>query len=141
MHAYLLVFSMRTCYSHIIPSHSYHSFQFLGKSDDIWAEQVVEPAVEIVRSFLSQEASLVPGKEAPNSTGTRILERELWTQYVCKVSNVYLSINVNCFCWLLFFVFSPLMYHCSIELVHSLENGVVVLKLSFVVSIGLGLWG
>ncbi|KAM6595364.1 hypothetical protein CsatA_005888 [Cannabis sativa] len=56
----------------------------LSKSDDIWAEQVVEPAVKIVRSFLSQEGSSVPGEEGPNGVGTRILERELWTQYVCK---------------------------------------------------------
>lgn len=56
----------------------------LSKSDDIWAEQVVEPAMKIIRSFLSHEASSVPGKEATNSYGMRILERELWTQYVCK---------------------------------------------------------
>ncbi|XP_030505813.2 tRNA dimethylallyltransferase 2 [Cannabis sativa] len=56
----------------------------LSKSDDIWAEQVVEPAVKIVRSFLSQEGTSVPGEECPNGVGTRILERELWTQYVCK---------------------------------------------------------
>ncbi|KAF4369995.1 hypothetical protein G4B88_016156 [Cannabis sativa] len=56
----------------------------LSKSDDIWEEQVVEPAVKIVRSFLSQEGSSVPGEEGPNGVGTRILERELWTQYVCK---------------------------------------------------------
>ncbi|XP_062082902.1 tRNA dimethylallyltransferase 2 [Humulus lupulus] len=58
----------------------------LSKSDDIWAEQVVEPAMKMVRSFLSQEAasSVVPDEAAPNSAGTRILGRELWTQYVCK---------------------------------------------------------
>lgn len=72
-------------------SHSY--IQIVGKSDDIWEEQIVEPAMKIIRSFLSQEASSVPGKEVPNRTGTKILERELWTQYVCKVSNAYISIE------------------------------------------------
>ncbi|XP_010093202.2 tRNA dimethylallyltransferase 2 isoform X1 [Morus notabilis] len=56
----------------------------LSKSDDIWAEQVVEPATKIVRSFLDQEVSSMPGKEAPNDTRTKLLERGLWTQYICK---------------------------------------------------------
>ncbi|KAL5580293.1 hypothetical protein UlMin_012735 [Ulmus minor] len=55
-----------------------------SKSDDIWEEEVVEPAVKIVRSFLNQDAGSAPGKEAPNSNGTKLLERELWTQYTCK---------------------------------------------------------
>ncbi|GMN56259.1 hypothetical protein TIFTF001_025376 [Ficus carica] len=54
----------------------------LSKSDAIWEQQVVEPAVKILRSFLDQEASSVPGKDAPNDTRTRILDRGLWTQLV-----------------------------------------------------------
>ncbi|KAF7823266.1 tRNA dimethylallyltransferase 2 [Senna tora] len=55
-----------------------------SKSDDIWKEQVVEPAVSIVRSFLSKNENLSPTFGMSNSSGMKIIQRDLWTQYVCK---------------------------------------------------------
>ncbi|XP_015873177.3 tRNA dimethylallyltransferase 2 isoform X1 [Ziziphus jujuba] len=54
-----------------------------SKSDDIWSKQVVEPAVKIIRSFLSHDANSV-SDDVPSDTGTKILARDLWTQYVCE---------------------------------------------------------
>lgn len=61
---------------------------------------MVEPATKIVRSFLDQEVSSMPGKEAPKDTRTKLLERGLWTQYICKVSDAVLmnkGIVLACF--------------------------------------------
>lgn len=58
----------------------------LGKSDDSWALQVVEPAEKIIRSFLNENASSMPDLEAPNNTGPKLIQRDLWTQYICQVS-------------------------------------------------------
>ncbi|KAF3455342.1 hypothetical protein FNV43_RR05790 [Rhamnella rubrinervis] len=55
----------------------------LCKTDDVWAKKVVEPAVDIIRFFLNHNANSVPS-EVPNSTGNAILERDLWTQYICE---------------------------------------------------------
>ncbi|KAL4285384.1 hypothetical protein GQ457_16G008510 [Hibiscus cannabinus] len=55
------------------------------KSDECWAEQVVRPAVEIIRSFLDEDYSRgwrVSDEES--KTVTDIAQRDLWTQYVCK---------------------------------------------------------
>lgn len=65
---------------------SHCSSNITGKSDDIWSKQVVEPAVKIIRSFLSHDANSV-SDDVPSDTGTKILARDLWTQYVCEVSN------------------------------------------------------
>ncbi|WVZ02203.1 hypothetical protein V8G54_023009 [Vigna mungo] len=53
-----------------------------SKSENAWARQVVEPAVKIVKSFLSENGSLSFGTS--NDTGMKIIQRDLWTQYVCK---------------------------------------------------------
>ncbi|KAK8596152.1 hypothetical protein V6N13_000802 [Hibiscus sabdariffa] len=55
------------------------------KSDECWAGQVVGPAVEIIRSFLNDDYSTgwrVSDEES--KTVTDIVQRDLWTQYVCK---------------------------------------------------------
>ncbi|EEF33328.1 tRNA delta(2)-isopentenylpyrophosphate transferase, putative [Ricinus communis] len=51
------------------------------KSDESWAAHVVEPAVEIIRSFLRGDKSSVPVLEASVDAG---MKRNLWTQYICK---------------------------------------------------------
>ncbi|KAJ7981126.1 tRNA dimethylallyltransferase 2 [Quillaja saponaria] len=51
-----------------------------SKSDDIWAQQVVEPARKILGAFLSEDESL----GTSNSTGGKMIQRDLWTQYICK---------------------------------------------------------
>ncbi|XP_047158584.1 tRNA dimethylallyltransferase 2 [Vigna umbellata] len=55
-----------------------------SKSENAWARQVVEPAVKIVKSFLSENGSLSSTFGASNDTGMKIMQRDLWTQYVCK---------------------------------------------------------
>lgn len=57
----------------------------VGQSDDTWAAEVVGPAVELVKSFLNQDATLVPDSVTPNSTEMNMIQRDLWTQYTCKV--------------------------------------------------------
>ncbi|GMY15867.1 tRNA dimethylallyltransferase 2-like [Fagus crenata] len=54
------------------------------KSDDSWASQVVEPAAKMIRSFLNDNASSMPEMEAPNNMGPKLIQRDLWTQYICK---------------------------------------------------------
>ncbi|XP_034222498.1 tRNA dimethylallyltransferase 2 isoform X2 [Prunus dulcis] len=56
----------------------------LCKSDDTWAAEVVGPAVEMIRSFLNWDASLVPDLDTSNSSGMNVIQRDLWTQYTCK---------------------------------------------------------
>ncbi|CAI9105560.1 OLC1v1004505C1 [Oldenlandia corymbosa var. corymbosa] len=54
-------------------------------SDDLWASQVVEPALRNVNSFLHGNTTL----EEPTKTlqGMKLVERDLWTQYRCEVSD------------------------------------------------------
>lgn len=54
------------------------------KSDEAWAAQVVGPAVKIIRDFLSEDERLMPNLEGTISTSVNSIERDLWTQYVCK---------------------------------------------------------
>ncbi|OAY38165.1 tRNA dimethylallyltransferase 2 isoform X2 [Manihot esculenta] len=54
------------------------------KSDESWSVQVVGPAVEIVRSFLSEDGSSVLDLGACDAATMKTIERNLWTQYVCK---------------------------------------------------------
>ena len=64
---------------------SYRLHYILGKSDNVWVGQVVEPAMKIVKSFLSEDESLLPSSGTSNSTGKKLIQRDLWTQYICKV--------------------------------------------------------
>lgn len=56
----------------------------LSKSNDVWNSQVVESAKKIVTSFLSEDGSLSSTIGMSNSSGTKIIHRDLWTQYTCK---------------------------------------------------------
>ncbi|KAK7262196.1 hypothetical protein RJT34_29759 [Clitoria ternatea] len=55
-----------------------------SKSDDVWTGQVVESAVKIVKSFLSENGNLSSTFGISNDTGMKIIQRDLWTQYICK---------------------------------------------------------
>ncbi|KAK7404827.1 hypothetical protein VNO78_05812 [Psophocarpus tetragonolobus] len=55
-----------------------------SKSDDVWTQQVVESAVKIVKSFLTAKGSLRSIFGMSKDCGMKIIERDLWTQYVCK---------------------------------------------------------
>ncbi|KAK0605539.1 hypothetical protein LWI29_027926 [Acer saccharum] len=55
------------------------------KSDESWASQVVGPAVEIIRTFLSEEDERsVSNLMGPKDISVKSTERDLWTQYICK---------------------------------------------------------
>ncbi|XP_057956356.1 tRNA dimethylallyltransferase 2 [Malania oleifera] len=57
----------------------------ISNSGDSWAAGVVVPSVKIIRSFLNEDASLLPDSEAKSGTGGSLLvERDLWTQYICE---------------------------------------------------------
>jgi len=45
-----------------------------------WNKEVVEPCVDVVKSFLSDGTTCLPSTNASDGIG----ERELWTQYVCE---------------------------------------------------------
>ncbi|KAJ4724791.1 tRNA isopentenyltransferase 2 [Melia azedarach] len=53
------------------------------KSDELWAIQVVGPALKIIRAFLTEDERLAPNLEA-NGASVNLIERDLWTQYICK---------------------------------------------------------
>ncbi|XP_037497068.1 tRNA dimethylallyltransferase 2 isoform X1 [Jatropha curcas] len=55
-----------------------------SKSDESWSAEVVGPAVEIIRSFLSEDGSSVSDFRANDGAGMGSIGRNLWTQYVCK---------------------------------------------------------
>ncbi|XP_059430530.1 tRNA dimethylallyltransferase 2 isoform X2 [Corylus avellana] len=59
------------------------------KSDDLWASRVVEPAAKIIRSFLDENGSSM----AQNRMSEKLIQRDLWTQYTCKVSNMLVGIK------------------------------------------------
>ncbi|KAL8130093.1 hypothetical protein V2J09_019248 [Rumex salicifolius] len=57
----------------------------LGCSDNSWISQAVEPSANIIQSFLNDDTVWLPDlKEMKNSTGTKVIQRDLWTQYVCE---------------------------------------------------------
>ncbi|KAI5666579.1 hypothetical protein M9H77_16432 [Catharanthus roseus] len=51
-------------------------------SDEIWAEQVVEPSAKIIKASLDEKAC----SEEPcdDSEEMKLIQRDLWTQYVCE---------------------------------------------------------
>ncbi|XVF19763.1 hypothetical protein REPUB_Repub11eG0138800 [Reevesia pubescens] len=57
----------------------------LGKSDKCWAMQMVGPAVKIIRSFLNEDRKECT-LDGENITIMNTIQRDLWTQYICKVS-------------------------------------------------------
>lgn len=53
-------------------------------SDNSWTANVVKPSVQIIRSYLNEDANLQPDLEAKNGNKGNLTQRDLWTQYVCK---------------------------------------------------------
>lgn len=51
-------------------------------SDDLWATQVVEPSVRIIRAFLHDNAC--SDEPRNGSEEMNLIQRDLWTQYVCE---------------------------------------------------------
>ncbi|GFZ07305.1 tRNAisopentenyltransferase 2 [Actinidia rufa] len=57
----------------------------LCASDDLWVANVVQPSSRIVLSYLNDDESSVTDSEARTCTGgLKLMERDLWTQYICK---------------------------------------------------------
>ncbi|KAL0436326.1 UNVERIFIED_CONTAM: tRNA dimethylallyltransferase 2 [Sesamum radiatum] len=54
----------------------------LCDSDNIWAVEVVEPSVNLIKSFLNETAS--PEATKRGCEDTKLAQRDLWTQYVCQ---------------------------------------------------------
>lgn len=54
------------------------------KSDECWAVQVVGSAVKMIRSFLNKDDSNGRTLDGESKTSTDTVQRDLWTQYVCK---------------------------------------------------------
>lgn len=53
-------------------------------SDETWTAQVVEPSVQIIKSFLDDKGC--SDEPCNGSEEMKLIQRDLWTQYVCEVS-------------------------------------------------------
>lgn len=79
------------------------AIQMLGKVEDSWTALVVEPAAQIIRSFLEDSCSVIETMN-PHCSGQTI-KKDLWTQYICQViyvgcvSNNFLLPSFLLFCW------------------------------------------
>lgn len=51
-------------------------------SDEIWAAQVVEPSVKVIKSFLDDKSC--SDEPCNGSEEMKLIRRDLWTQYVCE---------------------------------------------------------
>ncbi|KAK2994410.1 hypothetical protein RJ640_009637 [Escallonia rubra] len=63
----------------------------LGLSEDTWTADVVGPSVEILRSYFNEDRSLLP-----DSNPRKLIQRDLWTQYMCKVGDYVQWIYLLC---------------------------------------------
>ncbi|XP_026426453.1 tRNA dimethylallyltransferase 2-like [Papaver somniferum] len=58
---------------------------FLGDFDEAWPRQVVEPSVNIIKSFLLEESSSIPNSEKLDPVQIQMKDaRDLWTQFICE---------------------------------------------------------
>ncbi|KAL2239346.1 UNVERIFIED_CONTAM: tRNA dimethylallyltransferase 2 [Sesamum indicum] len=55
---------------------------FVGDPNNIWALEVVEPSVNVIKSFLNESASSEATKRGCEDT--KLAQRDLWTRYVCQ---------------------------------------------------------
>ncbi|KAL4560805.1 hypothetical protein LXL04_032959 [Taraxacum kok-saghyz] len=54
-------------------------------SEDSWIANVVEPSIQIIKSYFEKDINLVPDFGVTNCTkGLKLKERDLWTQHICK---------------------------------------------------------
>jgi tRNA dimethylallyltransferase len=60
----------------------------IGATGDSWQKKVVEPCVDVVKRFLSDDSTVLPSTSASDGVvgSVRGPSRELWTQYVCEVT-------------------------------------------------------
>ncbi|XP_071690409.1 tRNA dimethylallyltransferase 2 [Rutidosis leptorrhynchoides] len=56
-----------------------------GFSDELWTAKVVEPSIQIIKSFFDKDINSVSDSNPTNGTKSlTLIERDLWTQHVCK---------------------------------------------------------
>ena len=54
---------------------------------------MVEPSIQIIKSYFDKDVSFEPDSYATNETkGSKLIERDLWTQHICKVSSILVFI-------------------------------------------------
>lgn len=54
-------------------------------SDESWTVNVVGPSIQIIKSYFDKNTHLVPDFKARNdTTGSKLIDRDLWTQHICK---------------------------------------------------------
>lgn len=54
-------------------------------TEESWIANVVEPSIQIIKSFFDNNINLVPNFDATNGIKKlKLTERDLWTQHVCK---------------------------------------------------------
>ncbi|KAI3511883.1 hypothetical protein L1887_19043 [Cichorium endivia] len=54
-------------------------------TEESWTANVVEPSIQIIKSFFDNNINLVPNFDATNGIKKlKLTERDLWTQHVCK---------------------------------------------------------
>ncbi|XP_026439020.1 tRNA dimethylallyltransferase 2-like isoform X1 [Papaver somniferum] len=65
---------------------AFHEFNTsAGDFDEVWPRQVVEPVVNIIKSFLLEDSSSIPNSEKLDPVQTQMKDaRDLWTQFVCE---------------------------------------------------------
>jgi tRNA dimethylallyltransferase len=65
----------------------------IGATGDSWQKKVVEPCVDVVKRFLSDDSTVLPNTSASDgvvgSVRAPSTSRELWMQYVCEVTLVF----------------------------------------------------
>lgn len=95
---------------------------------------MVGPAVKIIRAFLSEDERLMPNLAGMIGTSVNSTERDLWTQYVCKVCN---SLPRKCICFL--GVCVP--YYLSVRTWSSDENLLTIIQILVLATCWfIGLW-
>ncbi|KAI3934939.1 hypothetical protein MKW92_033077, partial [Papaver armeniacum] len=58
---------------------------FLGDFNEAWARQVVEPSVNIIKSFLHEDTRPISNSEKLDPVQAQMKDaRDLWTQFVCE---------------------------------------------------------
>ncbi|KAJ9558921.1 hypothetical protein OSB04_013535 [Centaurea solstitialis] len=54
-------------------------------SEESWTVNVVEPSIQIIKSYFDKNTHLLPDFKAQNDTkGSKLIDRDLWTQHICK---------------------------------------------------------
>lgn len=68
-------------------------YVLLGKAGDIWHTKIVGDCVDLLRTFLCENASsLACSEELGDAQSQVLVSKDLWTQYICEVSFLPLAL-------------------------------------------------